>query len=68
MLVRNKILIVGGSGLLGLNRAIRRRNKDKVFITTRSCNINIPDVSRYKLNANHIKQVRACLGKIGVPL
>ena len=37
-----KILITGGSGLLGVNLAIRLRKKFKVFILTNKKTINIP--------------------------
>lgn len=55
------VLIIGGSGLLGINWAHRRLNIDEVHITTNEHNIKIDGAFSHHLDAQNINDVRKLL-------
>ena len=54
----SRILIIGGSGLLGVNWAYRRRDLDEVHITIHQRNIKIDGVTSHHLDAKSIDEIQ----------
>jgi UDP-4-amino-4,6-dideoxy-N-acetyl-beta-L-altrosamine transaminase len=56
-----RVLIIGGSGLLGANWAFRRRDVDEVHITSYKRNIKINGVTSHHLDARNMKALQNLL-------
>lgn len=54
----SRILIIGGSGLLGVNWAYRRRDIDEVHITFHQHNIKIDGVTSHNLDAKSFNEIQ----------
>lgn len=66
--MKSRILITGGSGLLGVNWAIVARDRYEVFLGMHSRQINVSNTKSVFIDANSIDSIKRSIDEIGPDL